>query len=324
MPVLLTLVSGAIIGYVSRLWRWIFWNVSIPLDSMGILVQENERLGGKNIKFVEDRVDRLNPTQDSGMLINKSWIATYLIVQKKDESKSFYSEENSVLSYSVSTPRLFRNKILNLLDKAMVEKASDRENKIFIVNSSSVFYVGEINSQYSYIPKVIEERLDSDRKTRLNIFLYGPVGTGKTTMAKTIAHKLGMPIYILAMDPWWNLIDFVKALQRIPDDSVILMDDIDLILEQILRVKEDDNAGIPIKLSTATIMAFLDGILMKEKRWIVIMCTNKPEKVKKLLRLRPGRVHISYKCTRVYSTDYIEATQEAEKLLKEIKQKEEE
>ena len=323
LATIFAIISGTILGYFSKIWRWMYWSVSIPLDVMYILVQENKIHKGKNIKFLEDKVDPLNPTQDSGMLINRSWVASYNIAQKKENSSSFSffgGNDTANLIYSISCFRLFRRRILDIIDKSMIGKSLERTNKIFIVNSSSVYFVGEINEQHLEIPKVIEEKLDGDRKTRLNIFLHGTIGTGKTTMARAIAQKLGMPIYILAINSWWDITDFVKALQRIPDDSVILLDDIDLVLEQILRASIDkNNSPIPLKFSTASIMAFLDGIFMKQKRWIVIMCTNRPEQVKRLLRLRPGRVHINFECTDVHVTDYIEATQEAEKLITKFK-----
>jgi adenylate kinase family enzyme len=328
LAALLALISGTIIGYLSKIWRWAVWSVSIPLDIMYILIQENNRKKGKNIKFLEDKVDPLNPTQDSGILINHSWVASYNITQRKEDSSSFsfFGGDNTPnLTYSISCFRLFRQKLLDMIDKSMIGKSSERTNKIFIVNSSSVYFVGEINEDHLDIPRVIEEKLDGNRKTRLNIFLHGVIGTGKTTMARAIAQKLDMPIYILAINSWWDITDFVKALQRIPDDSVILLDDIDLVLEQVLRASIDkNNSPIPLKFSTASIMAFLDGIFMKEKRWIVIMCTNRPEQVKRLLRLRPGRVHINFECTDVHINDYIEATQEAKKLIDEFKKEKDE
>jgi len=326
---IIALVSGTILGYMSRIWRWTYWSVSVSLDTMQILIQENNKRNGKNIKFHEDKVDLLNPTQDSGMLINHSWILSYDITQKKrgDESTfSFFGGDSAPnLAYSLSCFRIFRKRLLDIIDTSMVEKSVERMNKIFIVNASSVYFVGEINEQYLDIPKVIEDKLDGGRKTRLNIFLHGSVGTGKTTIARAIAQRLGMPIYILAISAWWDITDFVRALQRIPDDSIILLDDVDLTLEQLLRASIDkDNSPIPLKFSTASLMAFLDGIFMKQKRWIVIMCTNRPDQVKKLLRLRPGRVHISYECTETHMNDYVEASQEAELLITKFRKEKEE
>ena len=319
-----TLISGTILGYTSKAWRWIFWSVRIPLDVMQILIQENTNKKGRNIKFSEDKVDTLNPTQDSGMLMNLSWIISYNISQGSKESSSFSffgGDSSAEFTYSLSSLRIYRKKILKIIEDSMLERSVGRTNRIFIVNSSSVYYVGEINESYLDLPKVIEDKLDHQRNTRLNIFLHGPIGTGKTTLSRAVAQKLGMPIYILAISAWWDITDFVKALQRIPDDSVILFDDIDLILEQLLRVSIDrDTAPIPLKFSTASIMAFLDGIFMKEKRWIVIMCTNRPEQVRKLLRLRPGRVHIDFECTKVHITDYVEAAQEADKLIERFRE----
>lgn len=45
-----------------------------------------------------------------------------------------------------------------------------------------------------------------------------------------------------------------------------------------------------------------------------------PDQVRKLLRLRPGRVHIDFACTEVHVSDYVEAAQEAKKLIDKFKQ----
>jgi len=328
LAAIIAIVSGTILGYFSKIWRWAFWSVRVPLDVMYVLIRNNINKGGKNIKLREDKVDILNPNQDSGMLINKSWALSYNITKSEEKSSSFsfFGDSNTGnLAYSISSLRIYRKKLLEIIESSMIEKSSERTNKIFIVNSSSIYFVGEIDEQFLDIPKVIEDKLDSERKARLNIFLHGPIGTGKTTLARAIAQKLNMPIYILAISAWWDITDFVKALQRIPDNSVILFDDIDLTLEQLLRASIDkSSAAIPLKFSTASIMAFLDGIFMKQKRWIVIMCTNRPDQVKRLLRLRPGRVHIDFMCTEVHITDYIEAAQEAEKIIEKLKEEKKE
>lgn len=323
LTAIIALISGTIFGYLSKVWQWAIWRVRIPLDVMQILIRENKDLGGRNIKFLEDKVDPLNPTQDSGMLLNKSWICSYRMSERnKEGSFSFFGGGSDLgdLTYSISTSRNNRKKLLRIIEESMYKKAIERNNKIFIVTGNSIYFVGDINEQYLEIPKVIEDRLNDERKTRLNIFLHGSIGTGKTTLSRAIAQRLGMPIYILAINSWWEVTDFVKALQRIPDDSVILFDDIDLILEQLLRADVDKNySPLPLKFSTASIMAFLDGIFMKQKRWVVIMCTNQPDKVRKLLRLRPGRVHIDFACTEVYISDYIEAAKEAKEIIDQYK-----
>jgi len=323
LAAIIAIVSGTILGYFSKIWHWAFWSVRVPLDVMYVLIRNNINNGGRNIKLREDKVDTLNPNQDAGLLMNRSWTLSYNISKSEKESSSFSffgGSNTGNLAYSISSLRIYRKKLLEIIESSMSEKSLERTNKIFIVNNSSIYFVGEIDEQFLDIPKVIEDKLDGERKTRLNIFLHGPIGTGKTTLARAIAQKLSMPIYILAISAWWDITDFVRALQRIPDDSVILFDDIDLILEQLLRASIDDSgSSIPLKFSTASIMAFLDGIFMKQKRWIVIMCTNRPDQVRRILRLRPGRVHIDFMCTKVHITDYVEAAQEVKKIIEKLK-----
>ena len=121
----------------------------------------NANKNGKNIKFREDKVDSLNPTQDSGMLINRSWIISYDISQKKESSSfSFFGGGGSEFTYSISSLRIYRNKLLNIIERSMNERSSERRNKIFIVSSSSIYFVGEINEEFMDLPKVIEDKID--------------------------------------------------------------------------------------------------------------------------------------------------------------------
>jgi hypothetical protein len=323
---IIAFISGTIMTYVTRVYQFVFWQANISLDSMKILVQENTNNKGRNIKFHEDKVDPLNPTHDSGMLMNRHWTCTYSSSGTSDKSSSsggmfsFSSGGDGELVYVISAARMYRKKLMKIVDDAMSMKAVGHDNKIFIVTQGSIYYVGEINEEHLDVPDVIKSRLNGDRTTRLNIFLHGPAGTGKTTISRAIAQMLKMPIYILAITSWWDVTDFIRALQRIPDDSVILFDDLDVTLDQLLRADvERGSSAIPLRFSTASIMAFLDGIFMKHKRWIVVMCTNDPEKVKRLLRLRPGRVHIDYECTQVFVDDYVVAAQEAKKIVDQMK-----
>ncbi len=308
---IIAMVSGTLLGYVGKVWQWVYWTAKLPLDNMYMLTAYNFDNNGMDIKFSEDRVDHLNPSQDSGILINSSWMLTYEIKTESDTPtfSLFGGSSTSNRTYSVSCLRIFRKKVLDILNKSLTGKSKERMNKIFIQETDATIFAGNIDETHLYIPKVIKDRLNGDRTTRLNILLHGEIGTGKTTIARAIAQTQNIPIYIIEIRSYWGVTDFIKALQRIPDDAIILFDDIDLTLNHLMRKDNDGKTIASSGMGAAAIMAFLDGIYMKHKRWIVIMCTNYPEVVRKGLRLRPGRVHIDYECTQKHVSNYIEAVQ---------------
>ena len=297
--------------YFGRIYHFFIWTARVTRQDVENLVTNHR---GLHIKYAEDRVDVINPSVDAGMLIGLRWFCSYSMSQADSARAEVISllgggGSSSQSEYTITSLRFFRRTLLELMEIAERE-AELKRPKLFIVGNYSPLFAGDVEERYLDLPKEIMDRLNGDRVTRLNILLHGTIGTGKTTIARAIACHLKQSIYILNIDAWWDLSTFIRALQRIPDRAIILFDDFEITLRQVLKAQiGSDGSIIPLKFSTASIMAMLDGILFKNRSWIVIMCTNEPDWIKQVLRLRPGRVHLEYQCTKVHSGDCIFASQ---------------
>lgn len=292
-------VTGFFAFYFGRIYNLFLWRARVTKQDVDILVANHR---GIHIKYEEDRIDPINPSVDGGLLFSFRWFCSYSMINagsSKAEIASLLGGSSSSYSseYTVTSLRLFRNRLLRLMEvsKRLAEAAKP---KIYIVDTGSVLFAGDAEEEHLTIPPEIESQLDGKRDRRLNILLHGPIGSGKTTIARAIACKIRQSIYILSINSWWSLTDYIRALQRIPDNAIILFDDFETTLRQVLKAQiGSDGSMIPLKFSTAALMAMLDGILFKSRKWIVVMITNEPDWVKKVLRLRPGRVHVEYRCT---------------------------
>jgi chaperone BCS1 len=115
---------------------------------------------------------------------------------------------------------------------------------------------------------------------RLSFGLFGPPRTGKTSLARAIAHELGLPLYVLDMtSEKFADRDLIVSLSRLPVGAVVLIEDID--------------SQLGAKASAVTLSGLLnalDGPLASEGR-ILFMTSNTPELLDAAL-VGEGRVDV--------------------------------
>lgn len=122
-------------------------------------------------------------------------------------------------------------------------------------------------------------------QTRIYLF-YGYPGTGKTTTSFVIASKLNLNICTL---DFTNKIDdtvFRKCVKDLPDDSLLLLEDIDHLF---CPKKEHDEARHSITFSG--LLNIIDGISKVRKLICVITCNNIKALDKTLLRRFDYSIH---------------------------------
>jgi hypothetical protein len=123
-----------------------------------------------------------------------------------------------------------------------------------------------------------------------NYLFEGFPGTGKTSLAYSLASELDYNIAIINFDMKLTDNDFMKAIKKIPDDTILLLEDIDVLFQE--RKKNDDKSMI----SFSGLLNSLDGITHREKL-ITIITTNYKCSLDPALK-RPGRidkqVHFDY------------------------------
>jgi len=117
---------------------------------------------------------------------------------------------------------------------------------------------------------------------RHTVELWGPPGTGKTSVARALACELGLPLYVLDLtSKEFADRDLVLSLSRIPVGAVVLAEDLDVQL--------DATASI---LTLSGLLNALDGSLAAEGR-LLFITTNCPDRLDAAIS-RPGRVNRRY------------------------------
>jgi chaperone BCS1 len=121
---------------------------------------------------------------------------------------------------------------------------------------------------------------------RRGYLLYGPPGNGKTSVVKALAGELAMSIYLLMLNDMHLTDSSVNdLLARVPEKSLVLLEDIDCAL-----AKRHKAGGKDSGLTFSGLLNALDGVASSEGR-IIVMTTNHLDKLDPAL-IRPGRADV--------------------------------
>ena len=119
------------------------------------------------------------------------------------------------------------------------------------------------------------------------MLFHGYPGTGKTSLVYSIASELNMGVALLSFTRKMEDCDFMRALRRLPDDTILVIEDIDALFES--RKKNDENKN---NITFSALLNTLDGIAHSHGQ-VIIMTTNYPLVLDNALK-RPGRVDYSF------------------------------
>lgn len=144
------------------------------------------------------------------------------------------------------------------------------------------------------------------RPYKRNYMLEGLAGTGKTSLIYAIASELDMSISILNFNIHVDDNIFIKAMQRLPENSILVLEDIDCLFEE--RKKNEDHRSM---ITFSGLLNILDGLMHKDGL-ITFMTTNYKNKLDGAL-IRPGRVD------KVYNFNYMSEDQIKNMSVKYIK-----
>jgi len=135
-----------------------------------------------------------------------------------------------------------------------------------------------------------------------NYLLFGPPGTGKTSIITAIASNLNMGVAIMNFGRDLDDGKFIQLISRLQDKCILVLEDIDSLF--VKRKRGEDNNS---HMSFSTILNTLDGLARKH-RLITFMTTNYKEKLDSAL-MRPGRID------RIYEFKFV-SKEDAEKMFK--------
>ena len=122
---------------------------------------------------------------------------------------------------------------------------------------------------------------------KMNMLFHGYPGTGKTSLVYSIASELDMGVALLSFTRKMEDSDFMRALRRLPEDTILVIEDIDALFES--RKKNDENKN---NITFSALLNTLDGIAHSHGQ-VIIMTTNHPLVLDNALK-RPGRVDHSF------------------------------
>jgi len=127
---------------------------------------------------------------------------------------------------------------------------------------------------------------------RTGIMLSGTPGSGKTSTATVVANELNMDVYYLSILAMEGDSDLEASIGRIPENVMVVLEDIDAVRATKDRSEEKGAADVPNSndVSLSALLNVLDG--MQSPRGVVfVLTTNHPEKLDPAL-MRPGRVDL--------------------------------
>ncbi|MEO1718034.1 MAG: AAA family ATPase [Planctomycetota bacterium] len=136
---------------------------------------------------------------------------------------------------------------------------------------------------------------------RLGVLLYGEPGTGKTSIAHTLASQLDRRLAVIPLADMRSDEDLVSSFEGVRDDSFVLIEDIDCAFKQ--RGSEDANG-----ITFSGFLNCIDGVIAPRNGRVLLMSTNHIDRLDPAL-IRPGRADIKLEVpllTHEAATDYVD------------------
>jgi len=213
-----------------------------------------------------------------------SKIYMYIHKSKTDILEAFFEDASKFYVDNVLDKKKELNKTTIYVWDEYWETIEKREGR-----KLSTIYLGGNESK---IHDKIKNFLSEDTKKlyndlgipyKLNLLFHGYPGTGKSSLIFSLASELNMDVALLHFVRDMSDLDFMRALRKIPINTILVLEDIDVLFEE--RKKGDENkTGI----SFSGILNSLDGISHLENQ-IIFMTTNCKMVLDKALT-RPGRI----------------------------------
>lgn len=154
------------------------------------------------------------------------------------------------------------------------------------------------------VVEFMESREDYERvgvPWRFGILLYGEPGTGKTSMAHTLASQIDRRLAVIPLADLRSDEDLFSAFEGVRDDAIVLIEDVDCAFHQ--RDGEDADG-----ITFSGFLNCIDGVIASQNGRILVMSTNHRDRLDPAL-IRPGRVDLNVEVPLLSAepaTDYVD------------------
>ena len=85
-------------------------------------------------------------------------------------------------------------------------------------------------------PETQERYMNLGVPYKRNYLFEGYPGTGKTSLIYALASELDMDVMVINFDPDLNDVKFLRAIQKIPKNAILVLEDIDGLFEDRTKI----------------------------------------------------------------------------------------
>lgn len=233
-----------------------------------------------------------------------TWIKVSKDREKLDGAQNLYNTHIDRFTLTSFNRKKLQSLIEHIHD---VESAIEENNKTvnIYVNDYSHFRHNKVNNARPLDAIILDEEVKQDLiadleewrtskqwcyerniKHKRGYELSGSPGNGKSSLISAIANHMQMDLYVINLAGITSDNAYIELMNQIPENSIIVMEDIDAIWHKRVAQIED------YKVSFSAFINVLDGLTDKEG-CLLFITTNKPEVLDEAL-VRPGRIDKRY------------------------------
>lgn len=300
----------------AKVQSWLIESIP-PSDQKSVIISSKRADSGASRSEIEDLVSDSNVKRDNFLSVYYDGERTQVVSFAGDTIEITMSSEQKIESLGATSSKTTnsrsiviscsslktRDAVLAMLTEDS-RKAYERRPQFWMAQKwgnfrnaseipvrteeSVVLKAGQKELILNFLRKFLEQEtayVNLGIPWHTGILLYGPPGSGKTSIATTLAHTLNLDIHYISLSSVEDDNALLELLGDVSPKSILLLEDIDVA--RAATERDDTRSGVTL----SGLLNGLDGITTPHGI-ITIMTTNHYESLDPAL-IRPGRVDIS-------------------------------